>query len=136
MECLLRNAADVIPIAGTFQAMNNDDDRCVLGLPRLPVTMGEQAGFRIDLKQPGFGRRDVEAPWYKGRHDGHGVAVFQKRVWLKRRNAEFHTKTVFHEAGAHKSELTRRALLGRGLRFAQLWFPVQNIYEFLYFRTR
>src|SRR5882757_1601802 len=107
MECLLRNAADVVPVAGTFQAMNDDVDRRVLGLAGLPVTMGEQAGFRIDLKKPGFGRWYVEAPWYKGRDDGHGVAVFQKRVWLKRRNAEFHTKTVFHEAGAHKSKPTR-----------------------------
>src|SRR5260370_122093 len=107
MESLLRNAADVIPVAGTFESMNDDDDGRVLGLPGLPVTMGEQAGLRVDLKQPGFGRRNIEASWYKGRHDGHGMTVFQKRVWLKGRNAEFHTKTVFHEAGAHKSKPTR-----------------------------
>jgi len=120
MECLLRNAADVIPVAGTFKSMNNDDDGRVLGLAGLPMTMGEQSGFGINLKQPGFGGRDIEAPWYKGRDDGHGVAVFQKRVRLKGRNAEFHTKTVFHEAGAHKSKRTRWALLGRGLMFALL----------------
>jgi len=39
--------------------------------------MGEQSGFGINLKQPGFGGRDIEAPWYKGRDDGHGVAVFR-----------------------------------------------------------
>ena len=86
MERFLRNAADVIPVAGTFESMNNDDDRCVLGLAGLPVAMSEQAGFVINLKQPGFGGRDIEAPWHKGRDDGHGVGVFQKRVWLEGRD--------------------------------------------------
>src|SRR5712692_1976547 len=106
MESLLGNAANIIPIAGTFQAMNDDDDRRVLALPRLPVAMCEQAGFRIDLKQPGFGWWDIEAPRHKSRDDGHGVAVCQKRVGFKGRNEEFHTKTVFHEEGAHKAEST------------------------------
>jgi len=38
----------------------------------------EQLGFRIDLKQPGFGRREIEAPGQEGGSDGHGVAVFQE----------------------------------------------------------
>src|SRR5260370_42310369 len=117
MECLLRNAADVVSIAGTFESMNDDDDGRVLRLAGLPVAMGEQARLRINLKQPGFGGRDIEAPWYKGRHDGHGMTVFQKRGWVKGRNAGFHTQTVFHEAGAHKSQLTRRAFRFRGRGF-------------------
>jgi hypothetical protein len=71
--------------------------------------MGEQAGFRVDLKQPGFGGRDIEPPRHKRRDDGHGVAVFQQRVWLERRNAEFHRKTVFHEGDGHKSKPVEQA---------------------------
>ncbi len=104
MECLLRNAADVIPVAGTLEAMNDDDDGRVLGLPGLPVTMSEQAGFWIDLKQPGFGGRDVEAPWYKGRDDGHGVAVFQKQVWLKRRKEKFHSTDCISRMRCRQAE--------------------------------
>src|SRR5713226_6115963 len=104
MESLLGNAANIIPIAGTFQAMNDDDDRRVLALPQLPVAMCEQAGFRIDLKQPGFGWRDIEAPRHKSRDDSHGVAVCQKRMRIEGRDVEIHMLTVFHEEGAHKTK--------------------------------
>ena len=78
MESLLCDPADVIGIAGTLQAVDDDNDGRVLALPRLPVAMGEQMGFRIDLEQPGFGRRDIEPPPHKSRNDGHDVAVFQQ----------------------------------------------------------
>src|SRR5258708_29686810 len=100
MECLLRNAADVVSIAGTFESMNDDDDGRVLRLAGLPVAMGEQAGFRIDLKEPGFGRRDIEAPWYKGRDDGHGVAGFPKRGVPKKGESGFPPQNVFHQNAA------------------------------------
>jgi hypothetical protein len=91
--------------------VNDDDDRSVLALPGLPVAMREEAGFRIDLKQPGFGGRDIEPPGHKSRDNGHGVAVFQKRVRLKRRNWLIHTRTVFHQGSADKSKATARRYL-------------------------
>ena len=115
MEGFLRNATHVVPIAGTFEAMNDDDEGRVLALAGLPVAMGEQARFRVDLKQPGFGGRDVEAPGHKSRDHGHGVSVFQEGVWLERRNEEFHRKTVFHEGRAHKSKRTPLGLSDRKL---------------------
>ena len=98
MESLLGNASDIISIAGALKAMNDDDDRRVLALPRLPVAMGEQAGFRINLEEPGLGGRDVEPPGDKSRDDSHCVAVLQKRVRFKGREDEIHIETVFHEA--------------------------------------
>jgi len=76
MEGLLRNAANVVSVAGTLKAMNDDDNGRVLALPGLPVAMGEHAGLRIDLEEPGFGGRDSEPPGNKSRDDGHCVAVF------------------------------------------------------------
>ncbi len=86
MEGFLRDAAHVIPIAGTLQAMNDNDDWRVLAFLRLPLAMREQAGFGVDLKQPGFGVRDIEPPGHKGRGYRHEVAVFQERVRLKFRD--------------------------------------------------
>src|SRR5260370_24420588 len=75
MRGLLRYAAHVIPIAGTLKAMNDDDDRHVLSLPGLPVAMCEQPGFRIDLKQPGFGGRDIKSARHERGRNGHRVAM-------------------------------------------------------------
>ena len=96
MRGLPRNAANVIGIAGTLQAMNDDDDRRVFALPGLPMAMREQVGFRIDLKQPGLGGRSIEPPGHKCRDDGHGVAVFQQGMDFKREASRLHGRTVFH----------------------------------------
>ena len=75
MESLLRNAVNVISIAGTLEAMNDDDDWRVLALPGLPMAVCEQAGFGIDLKQPGFGGWDIKSARHERGRNGHRVAV-------------------------------------------------------------
>src|SRR2546430_7230316 len=92
MESLLGNASDIISIAGALEAMNDDDDRLVLALRRLPVAMGEQAGLRVDLEEPGFGGWDIEPPGDKSRDDSHCVAVLQEWVRFKGREGEIHTR--------------------------------------------
>src|SRR2546430_4811501 len=104
MESLLGNASDIISIAGALEAMNDDDDRVVLALRRLPVAMGEQAGLRVDLEEPGFGGWDIEPPGDKSRDDSHCVAVLQEWVRFKGREDEIHIETVFHGLGASKTK--------------------------------
>src|SRR5260370_26979528 len=103
MEGLFRDAAHVVAIAGALEAMNDDDDRRVAALPGLPVAMSQQTGFRIDLKQARVGGRDIEPPGHKGRNDGHGVAVFQQRVWLELKCGG-HDLTEFIERGTWKRQ--------------------------------
>ena len=76
MEGLFRDAANVVSLAGTFEPVNDDNDGGILALARLPVTVREQPGFQIDLKQPCLGGRNIEAPRHKSRGNGHDVAVF------------------------------------------------------------
>ncbi|PYU54008.1 MAG: hypothetical protein DMG55_32920, partial [Acidobacteria bacterium] len=99
-----RNAANVVRIARTFEAVNDDEDRRVLGLARLPVAMSKQARFWVDLKEPGFSGRDIEPPGNKSRHDGHGVTVSEERIRFEGREDEVHTETLFHGAGASKTK--------------------------------
>src|SRR6266702_2447206 len=91
--------------------MHNNDDRCVLAPPGLPVTMPEQTGFRIDLELPGFGGRYIEPPWHKSRHDGHDVAVFQQRVRFEWRDDEMHIETVFQGVDASKTKAASEVCL-------------------------
>src|SRR2546422_4654704 len=49
-----------IRVARTLEAVDDDENGHILALSRLPVTMTEQARFRIDLKQPSFRRRSEE----------------------------------------------------------------------------
>src|SRR5205814_1612357 len=77
MESLLRDAANVVSVAGTLKAMNDDDDEHVLGLPGLPMAMSEQTGLRVNLKKPSLGRRNIEPPGHESRDDSHCVAVLQ-----------------------------------------------------------
>jgi hypothetical protein len=51
------------------------DYRHVLPLAGLPVAMSEQAGFRIDLKQPDFGGRNIESARHERGRNGHRVAM-------------------------------------------------------------
>src|SRR5438445_12921657 len=111
METLLGNAADVISIAGSLKAMNDDDDRRVLALPRLPVAMGEQAGLRVDLEEPGFGGRDVEPPGHESRDNSHCVAVLQKRVRFKGREGEIHIGNVFHGGRTAQVEASKTRVI-------------------------
>ena len=96
MESLLRDAAHVIAIAGALEAMNDDEDRSVFPFSWLPMAMPEQLRFGVDLKQACFSGRDIEPPGHKCGNDGHGVAVFQQRVWLEFRQDGFHAQTLFH----------------------------------------
>jgi len=77
-ETLSQRCRGVVAVTGAFETMNDYDDRRFLALARLPVAMSEQAGFGIDLKQPGLSGREIESAWQEGGSDGHGVAVFQE----------------------------------------------------------
>src|SRR5258707_14365980 len=105
MEGLLRDAAHVIRIARTLESVHDYDYWHAFPLAGLPVAMSEQPGFRIDLKQPDFGGRDIEPPGHKSRGDGHGVGVFQYSWWLRRLGIRFHGKTAFHEGSAENVKL-------------------------------
>src|SRR5260370_37730956 len=104
MRGLLRYDADVIPIAGTLKAVNDDDDRHVLALAGLPVAMGEQPGFRIDLKQPGFGDWDIKSARHERGRNSHRVAMSQQRMGFECGDDELHIETVFHGVGTGKPE--------------------------------
>ena len=85
--------------------MDDDEDGRVFGLPGLPVTMSEQAGLRIDLKEPGFSGRYVEPSGDKSRDDGHDMAILQQRMRFKGRDDEIHIETVFHGLRASKTQV-------------------------------
>ena len=118
--------------------MHDDDDRGIFALPGLPVALREQLGFRIDLEQPGFGGREIEAPRQKGGSNSHGVAAFQERVRLKGKNFLFHIETVFHQGTGNKSKMPPGVNLsatgGRPnpLGWASIEAPMLVIYGFLY----
>src|SRR5260370_40277883 len=99
MRGLLRNAAHVIAVAGTLEAMNDHDDRRALALSWLPMAMSEQLRFRIDLKKPGFGGGNIEAPGHENRENGHGVAVFQKGGGRGGRRGFLHSQKFFQLIG-------------------------------------
>jgi len=96
--------------------MNDDDDRLVLALPRLPVAMSEQAGLPVDLEEPGFGGWDVEPPGHESRDDRHCVAVLQEWVRFKGREDKIHIETVFQGAGAGKIKTSGLGLQNMILR--------------------
>src|SRR4029077_1388878 len=83
------------------------NDRRVLSLAGLPVAMPEQPGFRIDLKQPGLGGRNVEPPGNESLGDGHSMSVFQEHVRFERRDDEFHVETLFHKIRGDKPKPLR-----------------------------
>ena len=102
MESLLGNATDIISIAGSLKAMNDDDDRRMLGLLGLPMAMSEQSGLRINLKKPGLGRQNIEPPGRESREDSHDVAIFEQRMRFKGREGEIHIGNVFQGLGSSK----------------------------------
>ena len=134
MESLLRNAADVVSVAGALEAMNDDNDGRVLGLPGLPMAMSEQSGLRIDLEELGFGGWDIKPPGDKSREDSHDVAIFEQRMRFKGREGEIHIGNVFHGGGPHKWKPARRERSGRSgpscLRSGNFGYPLT--YEFSY----
>src|SRR6266571_4610099 len=92
MKSFLCDATHVVRVARTLEAVDDDEDRHILALSGLPVAMTEQLRFRVDLEQPSFRRRNVKAPWHKGRHDGHCVSVGQQRMRFKWCTVDSHSE--------------------------------------------
>ena len=102
MKSFLCDATHVVRVARTLEAVDDDENGHILALSRLPVTMTEQARFRIDLKQPSFRRRNVKAPRHERCCNGHGVTVGQQRMRFKWCCVDSHVRTVLHACNANK----------------------------------
>jgi len=83
VEGLLRDAANVIRIARTFEPVDGDDYGRVLAVAQLPVAMREQPRIWSNLEEARFRRGDVKPPGDKSRGDGHDMSVFQQGMRLK-----------------------------------------------------
>ncbi len=83
VEGLLADAAHVIRIARTLEAVHEDEDRRIFPLSGLPVAMPKQKRILVHLKTPRFGRRNVEAARHQGRRHRHDMPVFQQKVGLE-----------------------------------------------------
>src|SRR5450631_1752155 len=63
--------------------MDDDDDRGIGARSRLPMTMGQQTRFGIDLKEAVFGRRKHKCSSPKYRGYGHEMRATEQSVRLE-----------------------------------------------------
>src|SRR6266581_6576123 len=103
MKGFLCDAAHVIRVARTLEAVDDDENGHILALSGLPVAMTEQLRFRIDLEQPSFRRRNVKAPGHERCCNGHGVTIPQERVRLKGSNVDCHRSALWQTGRVRKS---------------------------------
>ena len=83
LERCLSDAARVIRIAGTLQTVNNYDHRRPQPVSRLPMAARQQLGFRIDLEQAVFRRRQIKPSAPEHRCNGHDVRAAKQRMRME-----------------------------------------------------